>query len=339
MWVEWIKNMFDTIKRVTDSVKKFNEKDTDFLKSQSTQSFIQYLNSTYKTEQIQQELWCSIESYISDKHHNLFQNKIKKWAELLEDITWIVSGSKIETTQLKEEIINNENIWMLQTGIQMIWWEQSPIKTSIGNFLWATKKTDKDKFLQSLWISLAPQDISKQPIVKKEEIITPSVEQPIAVITPNIKENDNKKIEITSESISKVEKVFEKYWKWSVPVKPETFISLMNKYNIPLELGLAQATIESNIWTSGWRPTKTKNIFNVGNVDNWSNKYMETREDWIESYAKLLKTRYSNDEGVVDINHLLKNWFRNKSWNKYATDPDYIKKLSTTITSIKNIIA
>lgn len=162
MWIEWLKDIFDTIKKVTDSVKKFNEKDTNFLQAPSTQSFIQYLNATYKPEQIQQELWCSIENYIENKHHNLFQNKIKKWAEFFEDITWIVSGTKIETTQLKEEIVNNENIWMLQAGIQMVSWEQSPIKTSIDNFLWATTETDKNKILQSLWIPTAPQKNAKQ---------------------------------------------------------------------------------------------------------------------------------------------------------------------------------
>jgi flagellum-specific peptidoglycan hydrolase FlgJ len=114
---------------------------------------------------------------------------------------------------------------------------------------------------------------------------------------------------------------------------------LMNKYNIPLELWLAQAVIESNIWTSGWRPTKTKNIFNVGNVDDWSDKYMKTREEWVENYAKLLKEKYSNNEWVVDTQYLIKNWFKNKNWNKYASDSNYIEKLSKTIISINEIIA
>jgi hypothetical protein len=51
-----LKDIFDTIKKVTDSVKKFNEKDTSFLQSQSTQSFIEYLNSKYKPEEIEKEL-------------------------------------------------------------------------------------------------------------------------------------------------------------------------------------------------------------------------------------------------------------------------------------------
>lgn len=203
MWIEWLKDIFDTIKKVTDSVKKFHEKDTNFLKSPSTQSFIQYLNATYNPEQIQQELWCSIENYIGDTHHNLFQNKIKKWAEFFEDITWIVSGTKIETTQLKEEIVNNENIWMLQAGIQMVSWKQSPIKTSIDNFLWATTETDKNKFLQSLWIPTAPQNNAKKTNIEEDK--NQKTEEVISNIEKDDKKEENNYTTIVESVIQQIE--------------------------------------------------------------------------------------------------------------------------------------
>lgn len=161
-----------------------------------------------------------------------------------------------------------------------------------------------------------------------------------------IEENSNSKTktenentwEIKTELINKVDNIFKKYAKENVPVEAETFISLMKKKWIPLELWLAQAIIESNLWTSWWRPTKTKNMFNVGNIDNWSNKYMNTREEWIEKYTTLIKEKYSNENWLVITQDLLNNWFKNKDWNKYATDSEYTNKLSNIIKDIKEVI-
>ncbi len=144
--------------------------------------------------------------------------------------------------------------------------------------------------------------------------------------------------EIKTELVSKVNTIFKKYGKSNVPVPAETFISLMKKDWIPLELWLAQAIIESNLWTSWWRPTKTKNMFNVGNVDNWSNKYMNTREEWIEKYTTLIKEKYSNKNWLIITEDLLNNWFKNKDWKKYATDWEYTNKLSNIIKDIKEVI-
>ncbi len=192
MWIDGLKDVFDIVKKVSDSVKKFNETDVDFLQSKSTQVFIQYLEDKYPKEI--SELWCSVKDYIGEAHKSLLQNKVKKWVEFFEDITWIISKTKTETTQLKEKIINNEHVWTIQTVFQIASWEQSAIKNTINTFVWLSTESEKEQFLQSLWLSLTPQDISTQPIVKKEEIITPSVEQPIAVIAPNIKERGNKEV-------------------------------------------------------------------------------------------------------------------------------------------------
>ena len=200
MFPEKLKGVFDTIKKVGNAIKKFNETDDVFLQSPSTQAFIQYLEDKYPKEI--PELWCSVKDYISEAHKSLLQNKVKKWVEFFEDITWIISKTKAETTQLKEKIITNEHVWTIQTVFQMASWEQSAIKNTIKTFVWLSTESKKEQFLQSLWISLAPQDISKQPTIKQEEVITPTIN--------TIEENNNIDIKKIKEGIFASESQHEK---------------------------------------------------------------------------------------------------------------------------------
>lgn len=329
------------VKKTGDIINNINKKETEnsniFLNSSSTKSFIEYISSKYTPEQLQKELWSSdIINYINHSHKNSRENKVNK----IIDITNIISHeTKPQLNTLKNTIKNNENIILAKNVIWMVSWENNEwnqLKSLLDEFISLSEEKDRLEFIQSHWISITKQESDTKKNKKEETYLLNTSKSEINIVN---RENDN--IEIKNELKEKVQNIFEKYSKKNstVPIEPEKFIKIMNKYWIPLELWLAQAVTESNIWTSWWRPTKTKNIFNVGNVDDWSDKYMKTREDWVENYAKLLKAKYSNNDGIVNTEYLLKNWFRNKNGNKYATDPNYIKKLSTTISSINKIIA
>jgi hypothetical protein len=70
----------------------------------------------------------------------------------------------------------------------MVSWEESPIKNMISNFLLLSTEVEKNQFLQSLWVSIASQNIT-QKSVSKEENIKESQE-----IVSNTKEDNNKDI-------------------------------------------------------------------------------------------------------------------------------------------------
>ena len=106
-------------------------------------------------------------------------------------------------------------------------------------------------------------------------------------------------------------------------------IDLCNKYRIDLIFALAQGEIESHYGTRGIA-SKINSVWNVGVFDSLTvytikekNIYRHPNES-IEPYLKLLITNYLVGKDEYD---LMQNYV-NKDNLRYASDPDYEKKLS-----------
>ena len=99
-------------------------------------------------------------------------------------------------------------------------------------------------------------------------------------------------------------------------------------YNVELGLCLAQGIVESH-WgmnPDAKRSRRTKNIFNVGNTDNGSDRGFATYSAGVERYCKLMDREYrwpADHGGEVRMITLAANDFQRPRGGRYASAANY----------------
>jgi murein DD-endopeptidase MepM/ murein hydrolase activator NlpD len=104
---------------------------------------------------------------------------------------------------------------------------------------------------------------------------------------------------------------------------------------VPPELALSQLTIEGGFTDDpSARPIKTKNPFNVGNVDSGKDNYQSDVQTSIDKYYYLIASNYLGKGKTASD---LINNFVNKEGNRYASNIQYEKQLNQMASYVNKI--
>ena len=134
---------------------------------------------------------------------------------------------------------------------------------------------------------------------------------------------------------AKLQAVVDHWARGKCPLKAQDFIDASHASGVQVDLMLAQAIQESCIGTVGRRPIETKNMFDVGNVDNGTNHVMADWHTGLAAYCHLMATSYGKTAEAV-----CGSGFTNiRNGGKYASDPHYVTAIWAFVLAIRKMLA
>lgn len=128
------------------------------------------------------------------------------------------------------------------------------------------------------------------------------------------------------------DKVMRKWTRGGVapPIPAQRFLTLCKEYDMDPTLALAMAASESNVGTAPGRPMVTKNMFNVGNVDNGTNKPMSNWEVGLRVYLHTMTTAYGRR-----MEEIRPKFERQDRQGLYSSTPGYHEEIKSFVRQIR----
>jgi len=116
---------------------------------------------------------------------------------------------------------------------------------------------------------------------------------------------------------------------WDLDKIAEALLKGAERYKVEPELALAQGILECHFGCNpaAKRSRKTRNIFNVGNVDDGRNRFFASYEAGIDVYFRLMarEYRWPGEGEVVSVEMMERHDFRRPRGGRYATAPSYTR--------------
>lgn len=130
---------------------------------------------------------------------------------------------------------------------------------------------------------------------------------------------------------------------FDIPTMANDILRFSEMYKVEPLLCVAQGIVESHFACNpqARRSRKTKNIFNVGNVDDGRNKYFPSYTAGLERYFQLMDREYrwpEDKDGYVSLRTLAAKDFNRPIGGRYATAPSYTKDVQAVYWNLVQLL-
>ncbi len=127
---------------------------------------------------------------------------------------------------------------------------------------------------------------------------------------------------------------------WSVETIAEAILKHCTRCKVDISMALAQGWVECHFGVnpSAVRSRKTRNIFNVGNVDSGANRGFASWEAGIAAYCELMAREYNYREeadGSVTLESMVRHDFTRPIGGRYASAPSYTAQVRALALKIR----
>ena len=131
---------------------------------------------------------------------------------------------------------------------------------------------------------------------------------------------------------------------WDLDEISKTILEASNQYKVDPRLFLAQGILEGHFGANpnAGRSRRTRNFYNIGNVDSGRNKYFSSYSDGIREYASIMNKEYNwgnEDSWVTPEMMIEKDFYRSSGQGRYARDPNYTRAIQEIVKRIDNKLA
>lgn len=131
---------------------------------------------------------------------------------------------------------------------------------------------------------------------------------------------------------------------WNLDDISKTILEASNLYNVDPRLFLAQGIIEGHFGANpdAGRGRRTKNLYNIGNVDGGGDRYFSSYSDGIREYARTMNEEYNwgnEDSWVTPEMMIAHDFMRPDGIGRYSTAPNYTNVIQEIVKRIDNKLA
>lgn len=140
----------------------------------------------------------------------------------------------------------------------------------------------------------------------------------------------------TEDLVEKVQKVIDFYSKGKSPVTAEQIIASSRRTGTPLEMYLVSGAQEGNFGTKG-RAARTKNLYNVGNIDDGTNEVQKSWDAGLDRYGRLIAQEYFPGENP-SLDKFIKRDFKRPDGARYMTNENSKTSYLSIAKRVKNML-